>query len=83
MQNQRIWLSRLAWILSSVSACLFIVTLAEPQWIEMLFDGSPDGGDGSFERWVLGGSFLLASVIAAFVGWRENRHRTAGSQVYG
>jgi hypothetical protein len=81
VMQKRIWLFRLAWILSSVSACLFIVTLAEPQWIEMLFNGSPDGGDGSLERWVVGGSFLLASVIAACVGWRENRQRIAGSQV--
>jgi len=76
MQYQRIWLSRLAWTVSLVGACLFVVTLAVPQWIEMLFDESPDGGDGSLERWVVGGSFLLASVIAACVAWRENRHRT-------
>ena len=81
MQIQRMWLSRLAWVVSAVSACLFVVTLIDPQWIETLFDESPDGGDGSFERWVVGGSFLLASVIAAYVAWRENRHWAMRSQI--
>jgi hypothetical protein len=38
-----------------------------------LFDESPDGGDGSAERWLVGGAFLVAALIAAALARRERR----------
>lgn len=55
------------------SALLAVLTFVEPQWIERLFDASPDGGDGSLERWIVGGGFLVAAAIAAVLAWRGRR----------
>ena len=66
---------------SLVAMALFALTLFDPQWIERFFDESPDGGDGSAERWLVGGAFLLASVLAALLAWRERRRRVAGGRV--
>ena len=58
---------------SLLSACLFVVTLVDPQWIEFWLDASPDVGDGSAERWLVGGGFLLATILAAALARRERR----------
>jgi len=59
------------------STLLAIVTFIEPQWIERLFDEAPDGGDGSLERWIVGGGFLVAAVIAAVLALRQRRRLVA------
>lgn len=62
------------------SALLAVLTLVEPQWIERLFDASPDDGDGSVERWLVGGGFLVAALIAAALARRERRRLAASSR---
>jgi hypothetical protein len=64
--------------ISALSALLFVLTLFQPQWIEILFDETPDDGDGSFERWIVGGGFLIASVLAAFLARRQRAAETPG-----
>ena len=55
-------------IAAVASACLLLLSLIEPQWIELLFHGAPDGGDGSSERWIgivcSGFALLLFSGLA-------------------
>ena len=68
-----IWLYRVEVAVSAVSAVLFVWTLIDPQWIERWFDESPDGGDGSAERWVVGGGFMIAAVLAAWLARRQRR----------
>jgi hypothetical protein len=51
--------------LAAVSAVLTIVTAIWPRWIEVVVDGSPDGGDGSFER--LLALAMLAGTVVFFV----------------
>jgi hypothetical protein len=63
------WIYRSSVGASAVSAGLFLLTLVEPAWIERLFDASPDGGDGSAERW-LAAAFLAASILAAGLALR-------------
>lgn len=63
-----------------VSALLAALTLVEPQWIERLFEASPDEGDGSLERWIVGGGFLLAALIAALLARRERRRLASESR---
>jgi len=70
----RPWLYRAEVAAAFISVALFLLTLVDPQWIERWFDESPDGGDGSAERWIVGGCFLAAAVIAAVLSRRE-RHR--------
>lgn len=67
------WLYRAEVGTSAVSAVLFIWTLIDPQWIERWFDESPDGGDGSAERWLVGGAFFIAAVLAAWLARRQRR----------
>jgi hypothetical protein len=67
------WRYRLALGLSWLSLALFALTMVQPQWVEWLFDEAPDGGDGSFERWVVGGAFLAAALAAAAVARRQRR----------
>ena len=73
MHLSRHWLYRAEVAASLVSAVLFVVTLADPQWIESWFDESPDNGDGSAERWIVGGCFLLAALSAAALARRQRR----------
>ena len=73
MQPFRVWLYRLEMAVALTSVALFALTLVVPQWIEMLFDASPDRGDGSAERWVVSALFGLAAVLAAVLARRERR----------
>ena len=73
MQLPRSWLYRAEIATSLLSAALFVLTLVDPQWIEALFDESPDQGDGTAERWIVGGCFLVAALLAAALAWRERR----------
>ena len=73
MKTTRALLYRLEVAASIVSIALLILTLVEPQWIERWLDESPDGGDGSFERWVVGGTFAVAAIVAAWLARRERQ----------
>ena len=79
----RAWLYRAEVAASVVSAVLFVLTLVDPQWIERGFDVSPDDGDGSLERWVLGGSLLIAALIAGVLARRERRRFVAANAPQG
>jgi len=73
VQVSRSWLYRAEVAISVISVAMFVATMIDPQWIEALSDESPDGGDGSAERWLVGGGFLIAAVVAAVLAWRERR----------
>lgn len=73
-------LYRLEIAVAVASALLAVLSFVEPQWIERLFDASPDGGDGSLERWIVGGGFLVAAVIAALLARRERRRIVAAAR---
>jgi len=73
VQLSRSWLYRAEVTVSAISVVMFVATMIDPQWIETLFDESPDGGDSSAERWLVGGGFLVAAVVAAALAWRERR----------
>lgn len=65
----RMWIET---VMSATACLLTVVTLIWPDWIELLFDEAPDGGDGSAER-----AFALAWLVAAAVfGWLARRDRT-------
>ena len=71
------WLYRAEVAASAISALLFVWTLLDPQWIERWFEASPDDGDGSAERWLVGGFFFIAAVLAAALARRERRRLAA------
>ena len=60
-----------ALVAAMLSAAVCILTLVEPQWFELLFESSPDGGDGSLETLVAVAVSALAGVVSSVIGWRE------------
>jgi len=65
----RMWIEA---ALSAVACLLTVVTLVWPDWIELLFDESPDGGDGSAER-AIAIAWLLAAVVFGWLARRDWR----------
>ena len=80
MTISRRWLYRVEAAASVLSFALFALTIVYPMWIERWFDESPDRGDGSVERLLVGGAFLVAAACAAALARRERRHAMAASE---
>jgi hypothetical protein len=59
-----------------ISGVLLIVTFLWRDWIEILFDAAPDGGDGSLE-WIITASLLTSMVIFSVLGRQEWRRGLA------
>ena len=62
-----------ALIASCLGAAACIATLIEPRWFELLFDASPDGGDGSLETAIAVALSLVACLAFAWLARREWR----------
>jgi hypothetical protein len=62
--------------LAVVSGVLLIVTVVWRDWIEILFDAGPDGGDGSLE-WIITACLLATTVTFMVLGRQEWRRRVA------
>lgn len=60
-------------ILGMLSAVLFVVTLINQQWVEMVFNVDPDQGSGALEWFVVGGLAVVAIALglAARYEWRR------------
>ena len=63
---------RLELVLAVVFGLLAISTMIEPQWIERLFEASPDAGSGEAE-WGITVVFGAASLVAALLAGRSRR----------
>ena len=61
---------------SSVSAVLLVVTLAWPDWIELVFHVDPDHGSGLLE-WVVVLVSVAVWLCASVLARREWRRRLA------
>jgi len=68
--NKRVAAALTVAILSGL-AC--VATLIEPQWFELLFDESPDAGDGSLETLIAVAVSLAACLLFGWLAWRERR----------
>jgi len=58
--------------IAGVAAILAVLTAIWPDWIELLFDADPDGGDGSAE-WGILIAFAAVAIIFAVVARFEYR----------
>lgn len=70
---------RLFWVqtgLAAVSGLLALITPKFLDWIEFLSGWDPDQHDGSVERLIIGGLFVVAAgmVAAAANEWRRDGH---------
>ena len=60
-----------------VCAAIFVLTLFEPQWFELLFGEASDGGDGSLESSMAIVASLVATALFVRLALREWRLRPA------
>ncbi|MFG1629055.1 hypothetical protein [Kribbella sp. NPDC049227] len=59
--------------LATLTAGLFVLTLINREWIELLFGVEPDGGDGSLEIAIVG-VLLVATIVFGWLArgeWRR------------
>jgi uncharacterized membrane protein len=69
-------LRRLFWVeigLASIAGLLALITPIFPDWIEFLSGWDPDQHDGSVERMIVVGLFIVTIVMAvlAAIEWRR------------
>jgi hypothetical protein len=65
----RFWIEAFLAVCSAVAT---VLSLIWPQWIEAIFEASPDAGDGSAE-WGIALAFLVATVVFSWLARREWR----------
>ena len=71
--------------LGAASAFLLLLTVAVPDWIEVVSGVEPDGGDGSLE-WALTAALAACAVAFALVAraeWRRPRAAAAAGDQSG
>jgi hypothetical protein len=63
--------------LALLSGALLVLTLIEPEWIEVIFKIEPDEGSGDLERMIVALSLVvtIVFVILASVEWRSFKSR--------
>ena len=65
-------------VLGTVGTMLAIASFIEPQWIEVLFEASPDEGSGEAE-WLFSAAFLLAALVSFVLAGVQWRRKSASS----
>lgn len=73
--SRKRYVAALVAVFLSGGAC--IATLIEPQWLELLFAESPDGGDGSLRTLIAVAVSLGACVLFGLLARRERRREAA------
>lgn len=69
--------TRIEAALTDVGVALFVLTLAFPEWIEVLTGLEPDAGSGSLEL-ALAGAFLLLAILSGLLARRDRRRLAFG-----
>jgi hypothetical protein len=67
--RRRFWLEA---GLVALTGLLLLLALITPQWIELLFDGDPDGGSGALE-WAIVGALAVLTAGLSLTAWLEWR----------
>jgi hypothetical protein len=65
----RFWLEA---ALASVTACLMLLTLIVPDWLEEIFGLDPDGGTGTVEIGIVV-ALVIATALLTVAAHRERR----------
>jgi hypothetical protein len=74
---------RLLYAVTILVVIVSAVTVAWPTWFETLTGEDPDGGDGSFERWVARGLAIVALIAVAALGRAGRRRRSTAVRLEG
>jgi hypothetical protein len=70
--RRRFWLETAMAIVTSI---LFVITLVQRDWIEIVFGADPDNRNGTFE-WLIVGALLVVTITLftlASYEWRRAR----------
>ncbi len=70
--RRRFWLET---GLAIVTSILFVLTLVQRDWIEIVFGLDPDQGNGTFELLIVGALLVVSIMLftAASYEWRRTR----------
>ncbi len=79
MRKQIRWFFWLEMILSCIAGLLFVLTLVERTWVELLLHIDPDQGNGSLEWLVVSGLLVVTLVLFALAGYEWRRARLAST----
>ena len=75
--RRRFWLEAAMVIVTSI---LFVITLVQRDWIEIVFGVDPDNRNGALE-WLIVGALLVVTITLftlASYEWRRASHNQAG-----
>ncbi|MEO7022542.1 MAG: ABC transporter permease [Ktedonobacteraceae bacterium] len=64
-------------VLATLTAVLFVVTFFWNDWIEIVFRTDPDGGNGSFEKLIIGVLLVITLALYSLAGFELRKARTA------
>ena len=67
--------------MATITSVLLLLTLVWEDWVEEIFGISPDGGNGSFERWLVGALCVLTIALIAMARSEWRRARASMSTV--
>ncbi|MGH2639107.1 MAG: ABC transporter permease [Rhabdochlamydiaceae bacterium] len=63
--------------LAALIAILIVATFIRNDWIEAIFHVDPDGGNGSFEKVVIGVLFVITLALFTLASFEWRRWRKA------
>ena len=66
-------------ILGILSGVLFVVTLINREWIELVFRVDPDQGSGTLEWLVVGGLLVVTLALISLAGYEWRRASVAAA----
>jgi hypothetical protein len=74
--RRRFWLEM---SMAIVTCMLFVITLVQRNWIEIVFRVDPDNGSGALEWLIVGALFIITIMFVTLAGYEWRRARIAAS----
>ena len=75
MRKQVRWFFWPEMILACITGLLFVITLVERNWVELIVHIDPDQANGSLEWLIVSGLLVITLVLFALVGYERRRAR--------
>lgn len=72
--RRRFWLET---IMAIVTSILFVITLVQRDWIEIVFNVDPDNRSGTVEWLIVGALLVVAITLFTLASYEWRRARTA------
>jgi hypothetical protein len=79
MRNALRWRFWLETVMAIITGILFIITLVQRDWIEVIFNVDPDQGNGTLEWLIVAALFVVTVTLFALASYEWRRARAAVS----